>query len=321
MATHYGFKNLDKWYNMKVVWFTEGQWSGKVHRSTPNMKAPLDWMCVMGADHFNLNDTPNQQYDMGILVIPKSNPETVNLEHIRKFCSKVAVMQEGPFWLFQDYELTNQIHYYNTLISADIIFAHNEQDRRYYKGLTNHPDVRVLQSVMIKDPIGKVVDYNERSGIMIGGNMVSWYGGFDSFILASSVTNEIYQPKMGRRQQNEERLGIAQLPYMSWDVWISELSKCKVGIHMMRTHAAGTFALNCSYLGIPCIGYDGLDTQRILHPNLTVSDGDMETAKKLINKLWNDLDFYEENRILTTELYNKHYSEEEWKRKFYNEFK
>ena len=90
---------------------------------------------------------------------------------------------------------------------------------------------------------------------------------------------------------------------------------------MMRTHAAGTFAMNCSYLGIPCIGYEGLDTQRILHPNLTVSDGDLESARKLVNKLWNNLDFYEENRILTTKLYNKYYSEEKWKQKFYDGFK
>ena len=39
---------------------------------------------------------------------------------------------------------------------------------------------------------------------------------------------------------------------------------------MMRTHAAGTFALNCSYLGIPCIGYKGLDTQSTLHPDLSL---------------------------------------------------
>ena len=90
---------------------------------------------------------------------------------------------------------------------------------------------------------------------------------------------------------------------------------------MMRTHAAGTFALNCSYLGIPCIGYNNLDTQRELHPNLSVKDGDMETARELVKKLWNDLDFYEENRILTQNLYKEKYSEEEWKRKFYNEFK
>jgi hypothetical protein len=90
---------------------------------------------------------------------------------------------------------------------------------------------------------------------------------------------------------------------------------------MMRTHAAGTFALNCSYLGIPCIGYNGLDTQEILHPNLSVDDGDLVGAKSLLKKLWNDLDFYEENRILTQELYKKNYSEKEWKNRFYNDFK
>ena len=90
---------------------------------------------------------------------------------------------------------------------------------------------------------------------------------------------------------------------------------------MMRTHAAGTFALNCSYLGIPCIGYNGLDTQEILHPNLSVNDGDLVKAKLLLKKLWTDLDFYEENRILTQELYKKNYSENEWKNRFYNDFK
>ena len=90
---------------------------------------------------------------------------------------------------------------------------------------------------------------------------------------------------------------------------------------MMRTHAAGTFALNCSYLGIPCIGYNGLDTQEILHPNLSVNDGDLVKAKLLLKKLWTDLDFYEENRILTRELYKKNYSENEWKNRFYNDFK
>ena len=306
---------------MKIAFFTEMGFRGRVPRTHTNMRTEFAWMVGSDADHFNLNDVPTQKYDLGIVITPKNSPEKVDLKQIKSFCDKVGVMQEGPFWFFQDYNLPNQIHYYNNLISADIIFAHNEQDRQYYKGLTNHPDVRVLQSLMIEDPISNITPHEERSGIMIGGNMKSWYGGFDSFMLASSVTDEIYSPQMGRRQEGEHQLGIKQLPYLEWNQWISELSKRRVGIHMMRTHAAGTFAMNCSYLGIPCIGYDGLDTQRILHPNLTVKDGDLESARKLIDRLWNDLDFYEENRILTTELYNKHYSEEEWKRKFYNEFK
>ncbi len=60
----------------------------------------------------------------------------------------------------------------------------------------------------------------------------------------------------------------------------------------MRTHAAGTFALNCAYLGIPCIGYKGLDTQEICHPDLTVDIGDLTQAKKLLERLKNDEEFY-----------------------------
>ena len=317
MVSKNEFKNLDKFSKMKkIAWFTEGGFRGKVHRQTPNMKTPLDWIAVMEADHFNLGDNLNSSnYDLGIMVIPKENPQRANINNIKKFCTKVAIMQEGPFWLFQDYSLEKQISYFNNLTQADIIFVHNEQDKKYYKGLTNHKDVRILPSVMIKDPIKNTIKTSERSGIMIGGNMVSWYGGFDSFILASSVTDEIYSPSMGRKQEGESELGISQLPYMQWDQWITELSKRKIGIHMMRTHAAGTFAMNCSYLGIPCIGYKGLDTQRHLHPNSSVDDGDMESAKKIINKLWNDLDFYKENCILTKTLFEKEHSEEAFKKK------
>ena len=305
---------------MKVAFFTEMGFGGKVPRTHKNMRTEFAWMVALNADHYNLNDTPEQYYQLGIVITPKNSPEKVDLGRIKNFCKKVGVMQEGPFWYFQDYELSNQIHYYNNLVESDIIFAHNEQDVRYYKGLIGHKDVRVLQSLMIEDALLNVqLQHPEgRDGIMIGGNMKSWYGGFDSFMLASSVTDKIYSPQMGRRQDGEEQLGITQLPYLEWDKWISELSKRKVGIHMMRTHAAGTFALNCSYLGIPCVGYNNLDTQRELHPNLSVKDGDMETARKLVNKLWNDLDFYEENRILTKELYSKHYTEEVFKERFYD---
>ena len=293
---------------MRVAFFTEMGFNGKVQRNHPNMRTEFAWMCNLKADHFNLTQTPQDEYDLGIVINSKKNPHLVDVKRYKTKCKEVAVMQEGPFWYYQDYDLVNQINYYNNLLDADIIFAHNEQDKKYFKGLTNHKDVRVLSTLLIEDAAG-VLDEVERTGVMIGGNMVSWYGGFDSFMLAKSVTNEIYQPAMGRRQEGEDQLGINQLPYLQWNEWIKELNKRRLGIHMMRTHAAGTFALNCSFLGIPCVGYKGLDTQRILHPNLSVDDGDLETARELVNKLWNDLDFYEENCILTKELYLNKYKE------------
>ena len=46
--------------------------------------------------------------------------------------------------------------------------------------------------------------------------------------------------------------------------------------------------MNCAFHGIPCIGYEGLDTQEELHTQLTVKDGDLHSAKLLANKLKDD---------------------------------
>lgn len=295
---------------MKVAFFTEMGFNGKVPRTHTNMRTEFAWMVALNADHYNLQQTPKVEYDLGIVINSKNNPELINVQRYKTKCKRIAIMQEGPFWYYQDYPLTNQVHYFNNLMDADIILAHNELDVKYFRGLTGHSDVRVLRSLMIEDPIGTITPPEQRSGIMIGGNMKSWYGGFDSFMIAKTVTEEIYSPQMGRRQEGEEQLGIAQLPYLEWNKWISELSKRKIGIHMMRTHAAGTFALNCSFLGIPCIGYRGLDTQRILHPELTVEDGDLTSARKLVKKLHLDQEFYILCLNLTKKLYKEYYHED-----------
>ena len=96
---------------------------------------------------------------------------------------------------------------------------------------------------------------------------------------------------------------------MSWRDWIHTLNKFKYGVHLMRTHAAGTFALNCAYLGIPCIGYYGLDTQEICHPNLTVEVGDLTKARELAVKLRDDKEFYKEQSRTAVDGYNNTYSE------------
>ena len=109
---------------------------------------------------------------------------------------------------------------------------------------------------------------------------------------------------MGRKIDREDEMDIQHLPYMTWVDWINNLSQYHVGVHLMPTHAAGTFALNCAFHGIPCIGYEGLDTQEELHSELTVKDGDLYSAKLLANKL-KDNDFYGECSFSAKENYIK----------------
>lgn len=300
---------------MNIAFFTEMGFHGKVPRTHDNMRTEFAWMCALNADHYPIKQIPVEKYDLGIVIIPKKNPD-FDIDSLKLSCKQVAVMQEGPNWLWQDYDLAKQIWYFNTLTSADIIFTHNESDRKYYQGLTNHSDVRVMQSLMIEDAIGELKT-EDRKDVIIGGNFVSWYGGFDSYSIAKELTDNelIYAPSMGRRQPLEEHL-LTHLPYMNWKEWIHTLNKFKYGVHLMRTHAAGTFALNCAYLGIPCIGYKGLDTQEICHPELTVNIGDLESARKLAVKLRNDEEFYLYCSDIAKKRYASNFSEQEFLNKF-----
>ena len=296
---------------MKIAFFTEGRYQGKIQRNELNMRTDLSWICALKADHWNVNQSPNQQYDLGIVIIPKKNPQ-FDLNKIKQFCNKTAVMQEGPNWYWQDYSLQQQIWYFNTIQEADFMFVHNESDKKYYEGLTGK-ECKILPSLMIEDSI-KNLPQVERENVIIGGNFCSWYGGFDSYIVAQEADCPIYIPSMGRKIEGEEEMdNLNHLPYMNWVEWIKTLNKFKYGIHMMRTHAAGTFALNCAYLGIPCIGYEGLDTQEKCHPNLTVKLGDLVDAKKKIIELKNNKDWYRECSKVAKFNYKQYYHESKFK--------
>ena len=117
-------------------------------------------------------------------------------------------MQEGPHWFFQDYSVEQQFHYYNTVVSADWVYCHNESDVIYFLGL-GCKDVRVMRSLMI--PEGIIPRNLWGDATMIGGNFVSWYGGFDSYIVAQEFGKwdkesiEIYAPSMEDEYGNSIR--------------------------------------------------------------------------------------------------------------------
>ena len=299
---------------MKIAFFTEMGFQGKVPRTHNNMRVEFAWMCALQTDHCNIHLLSNEQYDLGIVIIPKKNPQ-FDLNKIKQYCDKTAVMQEGPNWYWQDYPLQQQIWYFNTIQEADIMFVHNESDKKYYEGLTGK-ECRVLPSLMIEDGIdGYVLTHkNDRKNIIIGGNFCSWYGGFDSYVIAQEANCPIYIPSMGRKIEGEEQMpNLNHLPYMNWVEWIKTLNNFKYGVHLMRTHAAGTFALNCAYLGIPCIGYEGLDTQEICHPDLTVKLGDLAMAKEKLIRLKTDKYWYDKCSQIAKEQYQKYYHENKFK--------
>jgi hypothetical protein len=302
--------------HIEIAFFTEGRFTGKVTRNDNNLRVPQSWMASLNASHYNIyNPGISSNYDLGIIIVPKKNPQ-FNLENIKQFCDKVSFMQEGPNWYWQDYTLEQQIWFYNILQEMDFLFVHNESDKKYYEGLTNK-ECKILPSLMVEDSISNLPNV-KRENIIIGGNFCSWYGGFDSYIVAQEADCPIYVPSMGRKIDHEEQIpNLNHLPYMNWVDWIKTLNNFKYGVHLMRTHAAGTFALNCAYLGIPCIGYEGLDTQMLCHPDCTIDVGDLSKAKEIMKMLRNDDDFYLYCTKVTRMLYQEHYTEDAFFKRFH----
>jgi len=299
----------------KIVWFTEGGWQGKVSLDNPNMRNDVSTKYILGAEHYPIFQIPqvlqhfgNNHFDFAIVTLPKTNVDKLlqfdMIGDLKKLSKKVISMQEGPHWYFQDYTMEEQIWWYNTLTEFDMLFAHNNKDVKYYKGLTNKP-VNKMPTLMLTESLGISPRTESGEDVIIGGNMVRWYGGFDSYMVAQEFEQQIYAPSMGRKIDREDEIDIHRFPYMSWVEWINTLRQFKYGVHLMPTHAAGTFTLNCAFHGIPCIGYKGLDTQEELHPDLSVDDGDIEKAKYLARELKNGEGFYNEMSQKCRENYKK----------------
>jgi predicted glycosyltransferase len=78
----------------------------------------------------------------------------------------------------------------------------------------------------------------------------------------------------------------------------------------MPNITAGTFALNCAFLGIPCISYIESDPQRLCQPQLSVDKFDLERAVKLAKQLKTDSSFYKHCSEEARSNYKKYFSEE-----------
>lgn len=310
---------------MKICFYTEGQ-----HWATPPIelcgRTDLNWQFALKAEHCPLSQMSGpKEYDLGIIIVPKKNPSSVFDKKRVVQCKKWAVMQEGSNDGWQNYEMIDQIKYLHLLSEMNIIFCHNEQDKLYFEGLFPDQQVETFPSLLIEGSLPRI-PHEDRVGTLISGNMTSWYGGMDSFIVGQILSpNEVYAPSMGRRIANEEQLeGLTHLPYMNWQQWFLELNKRKFGVNLMRTFAAGSFSLACARLKIPCIGWgrvdennpEGCDTMRLLFPELTIPTGNMKAASLTAKHLKENQLFYDHCAEYAFKKYNEIYREEIFINKF-----
>mgnify|MGYP003113675553 CR=1 FL=1 len=300
---------------MQIAFFTEGGYTGKVPRNMP-MRTDQAWVCALDAVHhciFKLNEI-NQKYDVGVVIIPKEkNREHLVkqqyplIDNIRNYCNKVIIMQEGCHWDWMEDPVDTMVWFYNQLLKADLLLCHNDADVKYYQGITDIKSF-ILPTLMIEDTV-KTAPQEDR--VFVAGNWHLTYRGFDAWVISNEFDMPKYGFKAGKYKEGEDINGINYLPWMQWDQFMLELSKCKYGIQTYQS-SAGQFPLNCAYLGIPCIGYNDVNTQRDLFPSLSVDRGDIGAARKIANELQNNKDWYRECSKIAKFNYNQWYKEDKF---------
>lgn len=283
---------------IKIAFFSEGNFTGIPDKSEPNLRMPEVWYAALNAMHHpitSLHTLPDNSYDLGIIIIPKQLHHLVKYpiaDEMKRVCKYTAFQQEGASWIFQEYEVDIQIWFYGLMLSMNFGLCHNQKDKEYYESILGIP-IYIHPTLILEDPIKDIIKKPISNKTIIGGNLVRYYGGFNSYLVAQEFENEIWAPSMGRKKQTEMMLDdLNHFPWLNWKEWMENLSEMKYAVHLNPNTIAGSFNNNCAYWGIPCIGNIYCDTQRINFPELSVEPDDIYTAKKLARKLRNDQDFY-----------------------------
>ena len=303
---------------MKILFLSELGHTDKVPRDYRHMRTEFAQMCALQSDHLPITQIQDYQggnYDHVILLISKTLQLrefllTFDLvETVRQFGKKIWFMQESTSWIHQTMKLPHQVTHVNILNSVDGILSENVTDYKYYRGVAPNTPVHTIPTLMIEDYLLDARKTEKQNKTMIGGNCSDWYGGFDSYLVADVYKNKIDMPRIRNTDFHDQLPRLSIIPHIEFTDWIYKLSEYKYAVHLMPAITAGTFCLNTAFLGIPCIGYEESDTQRICQPDLSVGLYDIEKAKALAVELKNNESFYNECSRKAIENYIKNYHE------------
>lgn len=303
---------------MKICFLTEMGFRGKTPSNHANMRTEFAWFFALDADHFNVEEYKQVSgYDWVMLILPKGgvslNSEGIRLnnnsnrfahlyslpfvETLKKNNKKVAYVQEGPSWYVNDFSLPDQFNFFNQLAECDVIFAHNEYDTHWYSGWFPSKPVTTMPTLMIEDLIKNITPVSEDKA-MIGGAMCRWYGGFQSYLVASEFNCPIYTTTSHCTQPGEDQVpNLTLLPRMMWVDWMKCLSSFRYAVNMMPTVAAGTFSLNCLSEDTEVLTKNGIKK---------ITDCDIGDIVLSLNKNNGKVEY---KHIINKILRDKHYNE------------
>jgi len=306
---------------------TEMGFEGKIPLNYTNMRAAETWIRYLDAYHFNIFKILSSEKKYGgicWLIIPKGKDAVsillqnfINvIENLKAKFDYIYCIQEGEIGYWNQMDVTTQTWIYLQFFMSDRIYTQNESDLSYFKGMFPEKEIMIIRPVLDSSILDKNNFDPRENRCIISGPFTREYYGFHQMIIARNFNCPIDVPPMGSDRmpadswKMAENVGVNYLDYMEWKLWMETLSRYKFGIMLIPAVGSGTFALNCGYHGIPCIGNGKSDTQKLLFPDLSVDYMDLDRARKLSIKLRDDILFYEMISEKAKSNFKKHFNKD-----------
>lgn len=300
---------------------------GKMPEDNPNMRVFESQVHAWDATHLPIHKVLNEntKYDGDVaVVLPKGNMDKEIISWLvnnhfdtfkdlrEKFTGKVYWIQDGEAGYWNQQDVTLQLWWYNNVANCDGIICTNETEISFYSGMFPGKPISVARACMAYVP---TIDVPREDKTIISGPLTREYNGLQQIIVAKRFANEIYIPPMGQERMPQDswntadHLGVKYLDYMDWKTWMDQLGTYSYAVNLPGVTGTASFSMNCAWWGIPCIGDNMADTQRICYPKTSVDYNDIRSAVEIADKLKNP-EFYREVAEYASETVRKEFTQE-----------
>lgn len=189
--------------------------------------------------------------------------------------------------------------------ACDFVICHNEHDHSFsfYDIFAGKPCICSRPFV----PLDALKDINRpdsRNKLLIGASWNLREGGFLGYLVARGFDTEYELCARRRGRYDEQSMWATKTitDYFKSNVKIEEstvnrlafaklAAGCIAGIYLMEPTACRTNAI-CAAVGTPLISYERSTAARIVFPDLLVDKYDLRKARKLLNRLLTDEEFW-----------------------------
>ena len=244
-----------------------------------------------------------KDFDITIFIIPKKNPNMCKtiLRFMKVYPDvKTIVLQEGPWWIYQEWTVPEQALYLELVGKVDSFFAMSDDAEVHYKAIAKN--VKRVRFAVDTERIPKE-GFDNRNCILVSGNAVPWYNGTSGVLVGLDTKEIIKIPTMGRNNGIESidwehaypNKHFIQLPYLSFQNWMMLLAGVKAVVHLFPQCAGERVPMECAAVGTPCIGNLENSVASRLFPGISVMPYDIKVASRHLNLLLDDEAFYSFN--------------------------